>query len=272
MLKEGRFAELIQLHALLRRFLAKNLQRTDLFFTFTILLQRIIRKFLGRKGLRIALLGPDGSGKSTLATLIQEKGMGPSVCVYMGRDQFIIPTRRLIKWLRSKIRKDRETSSKEVNPSPSSQLETLIPVRGRTRDILDVFRLFHDLADYYARYFFKNYLNCRKGFLVINDRYIYDMLSGSEKVQRLPVVQWIIMHLFPAPDYIFLLDAPVDAMYARKGEHTTELLTSMKEHILKLQDQLDNCYIIQTNRNPEESASEIISHIWRAYFHNLAKH
>lgn len=268
LVRQGNFTQLCSLHTKLRSFLLRNLTPIHLFYALKILKQRISRRILGRRGLRVALMGPDGSGKSTLASIIQEKDFFNSSFVYMGRDQFVIPTRRIIKRIRRMLGKD---NNKGDDHSASSQIETLIHVQGGYRDILDVFRFFHDLADFYCRYFLYNFLQCRKGFLVINDRYLYDMLSGAEKVQKMRFFQWMIMNFFPRPDYIFLLDAPASKMYARKGEHSIEVLDTMKVNFANLQEQLHNCYSISTDRPPEESASEIIGHVWRDYFSNLAK-
>lgn len=268
LVRQENFIELCSLHTKLRAFLLRNLTFTHVLQTVKIFGQRISRRIFGRKGLRIALMGPDGSGKSTLANIIQAKDFLNTSFVYMGRDQFVIPTRRIIKKIRRLLGKDK---SKGDDHSAPSQIETLIPVQGGYRDILDVFRFFHDLVDFYCRYFFYNFLKYRNGLLVINDRYLYDMLSGGEKIQKMGFIKWMILNFFPRPDYVFLLDAPASKMYARKGEHSVEVLDAMKVNFANLQEQLHNCYYISTDRSPQESAAEILAHIWRDYFLNLAK-
>ncbi len=264
----GDFQSLLAMHRRLKMSLLKKITLSGVTTILKILRQKASRRILGRKGLRIALLGPDGSGKSTLARLIAEKRIFNTTFVYMGRDQFVIPTRRLVKYFRGLLRGG---PAGDPKPRKPSQLETLIPVQGRWRDILDVFRLVHDLADFYLRYFLSDFLPCRKGFLVINDRYIYDMLSGGEKIQRLRLVQWLIMELFPAPDLVFILEAPAQTMFARKGEHSVAELNAMKQNFAELHQELGNSHLIQTDKGPDESANQIISQIWKKYFLNLAR-
>lgn len=267
-IRRGKFERLAGLQTRVSMFLFKSLTMKSLLMSLTIVNQRVARKLLGRRGLRIALMGPDGSGKTTLARTIRDRRIFNTVCVYMGRDQFIIPTRRIFKYMLDRIKKKKGTNG---TATAESRSEGLIQAKGIWRDGVDVVRFFHDLIDFYLRYFLYNYLHCRKGFLVINDRYIYDMLLGGEKVQRLWFFRWIIISLFPAPDFVFLLDAPAEKMHARKGEHSTAFLNAMKKKYAALSKIIEKCFVIRTSENAEESAHEIIAHIWKDYYRNLAQ-
>ncbi len=266
---KGEFENLVKLNRRVETYLLGRLSLEGLLLALKILNQRVVLKLFGRRGLSIALLGPDGSGKSTLAQKIRDRKIFKTVSVYMGRDQFIIPTRRIFKHILGALKKDKRENGKM---STASQHETLIPVKGACRDIVDVVRFFHDLIDFYVRYFLYNFLNCRKGFLVVNDRYVYDMLLGGEKIQKLKLFWWVIISLFPTPDFVFLLDVPAKKMYARKGEHTIESLDAMKTHYATLSTMVKNCYVIPTNRKADKSANEIIAHIWKEYYSNCAIH
>jgi thymidylate kinase len=263
-IRKGRFDQLIKLRRQLGVYLARQLNRKGLLAVITILKQRGARRILGRRGLRIALMGPDGSGKTTLARNIKDRGIFNTKYVYMGRDQFVIPTRRILKFIGNDLRKNSEGSV-------ASQPSALFPTEGRIRDIIDVGRFLHDLIDFYVRYFLRNYLYYRKGFLVVNDRYIYDMLTGGEKLVQLPVVRQIFSRLVPAPDRMFFLDAPSTEMYARKSEHSVEVLDAMRRRYSSLSRMMRNCQSIQTGKNADEVANSIIAYIWKEYYCNLGK-
>jgi thymidylate kinase len=269
-INKGEFENLVKLNRRVETYLLGRLSLESLLLALKILNQRVVLKLLGRRGLSIALLGPDGSGKSTLAEKIRDTQIFKTVSVYMGREQFVIPTRRILKCILGALKKDKR--KKNGKKCSGGQHETLIPVKGACRDMVDVVRFVHDLMDLYVRYFLYNYLNRRKGFLVINDRYIYDMLLGGEKIRRLKLFGWVILRLFPAPDFVFLLDTPAKTMYARKGEHSVEYLDAMKTHYATLSTMVQNCYVIPTNRKADKSANEIIAHIWKEYYSNCAIH
>ena len=264
-ISKGRFDQLIKLRRRLAVYLARQLNRESLFVAITILRQRIARRVLDRRGLRIALIGPDGSGKTTLARNIKDRGIFKTKYVYMGRDQFVIPTRRILKFINNDLQKNGVGTD-------ASQPPALLPTEGKVRDIIDVGRFFHDLIDFYIRYFLHNYLYCRRGFLVINDRYVYDMMVNGEKIQRVRFFRWIISSLFPSPDFMFLLDAPAERMYARKGEHSVAILEAMKTRYAGLSTMQGRCYVIRTGRNADDSVHEIIGYIWRDYYRNLARY
>jgi hypothetical protein len=64
---------------------------------------------------------------------------------------------------------------------------------------------------------------CRRGTVVLFDRYVYDAaidgrLARASWPER--VFVWLTEQLFPAPDLLLVLDAPGEALYARKGEHS----------------------------------------------------
>jgi len=258
---------LLTLRLTFTQFLIKNLNINNVSTAFNIFLQKARRKLLGRQGLIVALLGPDGSGKTTLAEYIVKQQLFNAKYVYMGRDQFLIPTRKILKSVLRLIQG--RPGSKPVSPSASSD-ETLIPVTGESRHALDVVRLLHDMADFYLRYLVFNHFPYRYGKLIVNDRYVYDLMIGNEQVQKHPFFRKYILRLFPKPDMVFILSVPANDMFVRKGEHTPGFLQAQKVQYGKLQTTLKNCHIIQTDVAIETSVNRVIALIWRAYFRNLA--
>src|SRR5436189_161050 len=126
-----------------------------------------------RRGVSIALLGPDGAGKSTVAGELQETFYFPLRRVYMGLYQ----------------------------RAPSSPPRIRIPGLGLSRLLL---RQWTRYAGARAQ--------LERGQFVVFDRYTYDdllPLNGSAGTLA-RVSSWILGHACPAPDLVVLLDAPAD--------------------------------------------------------------
>lgn len=267
-ISEKCYIDVIRLRHQLIIYLIGKLNVQNFFVLLKILKQKFTRKILGRKGLKIALLGPDGSGKTTIAQRIRDRRIFDVKTVYMGQNNFLLPTRRLLFGILKKMGKSRIFENRELL---SSSQEGMFSVKGKSRNVIVPFRFFLDLMDLYLRYFFYDYLYCRKGFMVINDRYVYDMLVGEEKIQKLPLVRWMILSLFPSPDFLFCLDAPVEKMYARKNEHSLEILQKMKINYINLCAFLKNSQVIRNDTDADETVNIIISYIWKEYFSNLGR-
>jgi thymidylate kinase len=265
---EKRYIDVIKLRHRLIIYLIGKFNIRNFFVLLKILKQKFKRKILGRKGLRIALVGPDGSGKTTIAQKIKDRQIFNVKTVYMGQNNFMLPTRQLFLGILKRRGKSGIFENRELL---SSEREGIFSVKGKSRNVIDLFRFFHDLMDLCLRYFFYNYLYCRKGFMVINDRYVYDMLVGEEKIQKIPLVRWMILSLFPSPDFLFCLDVPVEKMYARKNEHSLEILQKMKINYINLCASLKNSQVIRNDTDADETVNIIISYVWKEYFSNLGR-
>jgi thymidylate kinase len=181
-----------------------------------------------RRGLGIALLGPDGAGKSTLIAALQESFILPVRSVYMGLTGGLLP---FIDRLRLPV----------------------LVVPGR-------------LFILWFRYLLAKYHQAR-GRLVLFDRYIYDstvptpyLLSRLQRMYR-----WIDGHACPAPDLVLVLDAPGQVMYQRKGEYTAEQLEDWRQHFLALQQRIPQLEIVDTTRDRDAVRIDVIDRIWRRY-------
>jgi thymidylate kinase len=180
-----------------------------------------------RRGLSVALLGPDGAGKSTLARGVESSFCFPVRRVYMGL------------WRR------RETVSGAYRVALEVALRPLV-----------VWRRYLSSVGHRAR-----------GRLVVFDRYVYDALlppTGTLVRLKRPYF-WLLGRLCPAPDLVLVLDVPGEVMHARKGEHDAQRLEAEREQFARLQRRLPNAERVDAARPPEVVLADVLGRIWRRY-------
>jgi thymidylate kinase len=184
-----------------------------------------VRRPWRRRGLTVALLGPDGVGKSTLAA-----GLGPDCplpvrTVYMGMWQGA----------------DRP---------------------GRTRRAAAVavlvrpLRVWGRLAVAAA--------HVARGRLVLFDRYTYDALlpvTGSLRRLKLPYFR-MLAHLAPRPDLVLVLDVPGEVAFARKGESSPEGLEAVRQGFLALAPRV-GAEVVDAAAPPEQVRADVLARIRR---------
>jgi glycosyltransferase involved in cell wall biosynthesis/thymidylate kinase len=199
-----------------------------------VLLRLIINKFLRKvnkwitslqpRSIMVALLAPDGAGKSSLATGIQESFYSPVKTIYMG----------------------------------------LYPKKKQEQVVRRIFRtsIIWQIANLWRGYLLGYYHRLRR-HLVIFDRYSYDAwLSRSNSTWVKRTRRWLLAHSCPAPDLVFLLDAPGEILYERKHEHNITFLEGQRQSYLSLQARLPQMQIIDGLATVKEVKQAVIHHIW----------
>lgn len=202
----------------------------------------------GRKGVSIALLGPDGAGKSTLASGLRESVPLATRCLYMGMQAGAsIPGKT---WTAS--------------AGSANRRRRRLPVR-LVRQSQRLFRL--------ARRSALAWMLVHTGHLVIFDRFPYDAEVHWANVSR-PGARlrlWLLRHAVLRPDVIVFLDVPGEITYQRKGEHSPELLEQRRERYLSVAARLEHAHVVDGTRPADEVRSTVTSLAWSTYVRKHAR-
>ena len=176
-----------------------------------------------RRGLSIALLGPDGAGKSTLSHSVAVSGPLPLRSVYLGlyggsrgRRHARLPGVGLLGWLT---------------------------------------RMWRGWA--------VGALHVARGRIVIFDRHPYGARLRVVGAGRPSIGRRIQAHSLPAPDLVILLDAPAELLYARKPEHPLERLAAQRAACLELARTLRRAEVVDVGGPVEGVARTVTAIAWR---------
>jgi thymidylate kinase len=179
------------------------------------------------RGFAVALVGPDGAGKTTLAEAVRRSVPVPSRYVYMGL------------WQESRW-------DDVLSRLPAGR------VGQRTARVLR-----SSLA---VRW------HCARGRLVLLDRFAQDALlpGGADTSRGGRLNLELSLRLTPQPRLVLLLDAPGSLMFARKGEHTPELLEDRRQAYLRLVADLPHAAVLDATHPAVEVARGALAAIWDA--------
>ncbi len=215
---------------------------------------RVVRRLrpvlfaLCRRGFAVALLAPDGAGKSTLARALVGDAMLKARQVYMGGNVAArnvgLPTTR---WLHQRL--------KAVNGHASKRNPFYLGLR--------VVAFGNRLLEQWLRALAAHY-HLLRGRIVIFDRYVYDAwLTRKKKTPWKRVRRFLFEALLPEPELVFLLDAPGEVLFRRKGEHSPAWLEQQRQKYLQLRERIPNLRVLDATQPAESVRSQALVLIWQ---------
>ncbi|MBI3978105.1 MAG: hypothetical protein HY331_07965 [Chloroflexi bacterium] len=224
--------------------LARSQQVGRLFRSLSGKLLRKLDRFGRRRGVSVALLAPDGAGKTTLAATLAERCPLPVSRIYMGSN----------------------AASSTVGFPPSRWLRTARRRLVRLpRPLVSPLSISADLLESWFRYAVASY-RCRRGELVVFDRYGYDALIAPQTGSwRRRIRRRLVANACPAPDLVVYLDVPADELYRRKQEHAVEWLEQQRQGYLRLQTALPGLTVLDARHEPAVVRRQLTSLIWRQF-------
>lgn len=188
-----------------------------------------IRRAWTRRGIAVAVIGPDGAGKTTLVNGLHGTLPFPTRILYMGltggrlpkADALRIPglvlgARLAILWVRWAVGVYHRACGRIV------------------------------LFDRYAL----------DGTVPSGDTTIGPLARASRRIQAAAC---------PQPDLVLLLDASGETMYQRKGEYDGDVLESWRIAYNRLRGSVENLAVLDAERPAEAVRAEAIALVWRCY-------
>jgi thymidylate kinase len=193
-----------------------------------------LRRLRGRRGLMVAVLGPDGAGKSSLVESLRRTLPFPTRVQYMGLTGGVLP------------RVDR------------------LRVPG-------VVFAGH-VAVLWARYLRAVYHRTR-GEVIVFDRYTLDgaVPSGVELSQAGKLSRTLQRRACPLPDLVLLLDASGETMFARSGAYGADVLESWRVAYRRLEGRVRVLERLDAERPAADVLRDAHARIWRRYRETRAR-
>lgn len=140
--------------------------------------------------------------------------------------------------------------------------------------LLSIIKLIAMVIDWHLGYWTKIRKGFREGFLVIADRHsLLDLLAdpgryrynGPQGLVRLAV------RIAPMPDFVLLLDAPLEVLLARKRELPDRKMAELREAYLHLAQQIPNCYVVDASQPLDEVVASVKEKLQASSFSSNGK-
>jgi thymidylate kinase len=181
-------------------------------------------RWKAKRGITLAILGPDGAGKTTLADALVASLPFAVRYVYLGM------------WRPSRLR------------------ESLRHIIGARLAIVLVKLSLKSMLVAYHR---------RLGRVVVLDRFTYDADVASANLDwKGRLTSRLVKSLCADPDLIVLLDAPADVMFDRKGEHGLEKLQALREGYLRLAERYPELAVVDATQPRDQIRRHVTALLW----------
>jgi thymidylate kinase len=183
-------------------------------------------------GVSVAVLGPDGAGKTTLADGVRASIPIPARYVYLGI------------WRESRL---------------DQRLSRIIGARLALRLMRLVSKSM--LIRYHRRL----------GRVVLLDRFTCDAdLPSPDLDWKGRISAQLVRRTCADPDLIILLDAPVELMYARKGEHGVRELEVRRRAYLEMADRFPQMVVLDASEQADQVRRRATAVLWERWSRRMA--
>jgi thymidylate kinase len=222
----------------------------------------------GRRGFTVALIGCDGAGKTTVARALEQTTGLPVRYLYMGvsaeSSNHQLPSTRVAHAI-----KRCAATTRPHAPEPDDRAPEPRGARRARRAGRSALRLANRLAEeWYRQLIAQAFLT--RGSIVIFDRHFladyhpFDVAGAGRPLSR-RIHGWMLMHAYPRPDLVVLLDAPPEVLFARKGEGTLASLARRREDYLGLAGAagIDRSFAVVSATQPVDTVVADVARIVR---------
>lgn len=212
----------------------------------------------------VAFIGPDGTGKTTITRRLEQSGLLPFKYLYMGVNIYAatttLPTTRLAEFLKRRLRRPTQRSEGAMT-GPAGR-------RGANW-VWATARLGNHLAEEWYRQLVSWSYQLR-GYVVLYDRHFMfdfspEIVAGMSTEPDRRLHHWLVTHAYPRPELVFLLDAPGEVLYARKGESTVEELNRRRQGFEALGARMPNVIRLDATRPIDDVYRDVVAHLTRFY-------
>jgi thymidylate kinase len=226
-----------------------------------------------RRTFSVALIGPDGAGKTTIARVLPERLPMRTTYLYMGvaaeSSNRLLPTTRIIEAIKARRRAARAagpsmTPARGKTDGPGTPTGGG-PLKAAVKAVGAGLRLGNRVAEEWYRQGLA-WGHQARGEVVLFDRHFYidyhaADIAGQPTSGRRRVHGWMLGHLYPRPDLVVYLDAPVEVLLARKGEGTLESIARRQADYRSLAHEVEHFAAVDANRPLEAVIDDVVEEI-----------
>ena len=227
-----------------------------------------------RRGLTVALIGPDGAGKTTVARALPDRLEAPAKYVYMGvnwdASDHLLPTTRFVRAVRRSRGRREDAGGPPPPPAATASTTSSQPVAKRMAGATwGALALANRLAEEWYRQFLV-WRHVRRGVIVVFDRdffsdyHAHDIAGGAIRSPSRRIHGYLLEHVYRKPDLVVFLDAPAAVLLARKGEGTLESLERRRQDYLALAGVTPRFVSVDATNSLDDVIGDVIGEIEKA--------